>query len=247
MTDVQVTFLGSGNAFGTGGLLQPCIHVRHPGGQFLVDCGATAVIAMKRFAVDPNDLDFVLVSHLHGDHFGGIPYLILDAQLVSKRSRPLVLAGPPGLETRWSVLTEVSFPGATAVARKFAVETRELVPGVPAALGDVTIEPFPVAHMPHDLCFAYRIAVGGRIIAYTGDTEWVDALLPACREADLLIAEAYSRDKKIKNHLDLATLRSHLPALRPRRLVLTHLGAGFDPVEADGEYEVAGDGKTIII
>jgi ribonuclease BN (tRNA processing enzyme) len=244
---VQVTFLGSGDAFGSFGRLQPCILVRHDAGIFLIDCGATAMVSLRRYAIDPNTVDFVLISHLHGDHFGGIPYLILDGQLVSKRAKPLVLAGPPGLETRWHVLTEASFPGATAVKRQFAIETRELVSGPVHSFGPVQVMPFPVAHMPHDLCFAYRIAVGGRVIAYTGDSEWTDTLVAAGRDADLLIAEAYCRDKKIKNHLDFATLSAHLPAIGAKRTVLTHRSAGFGPAVDDGCCEYAADGMTIEI
>lgn len=246
MGTIQVTFLGSGDAFGTGGRLQTCILVRHTAGAFLIDCGASAMISLRRYGVDPNDIDFVLVSHLHGDHYGGIPYLILDGQLVSKRTKPLVLAGPPGLEVRWHILTEASFPGATAVQRKFAIETRELAAGTLADLGAVTVKPIPVAHMPHDLCYAYRIDVDGRTIAYTGDGEWTDAIVDAGRQADLLIAEAYYRDKKIKNHLDYATLREHLPAIKAGRVVLTHMSAAFDPVGLKG-CEIASDGKTIEI
>ncbi len=246
MGTVQVTFLGSGDAFGAGGRLQPCILVRHAAGSFLIDCGASAMISLRRYAVDPNDLDFVLISHLHGDHFGGIPSLILDGQLVSKRTKPLVLAGPPGLEVRWNVLTEASFPGATAARRQFAIETRELAAGAPA-FGPVQVEPFPVAHMPHDPCYAYRIAVDGRVLAYTGDSEWTDTIAAAGQGADLLIAEAYYRDKKIKNHLDYATLRAHLPAIKAGRVVLTHMSAGFDPAAEGIACDVAVDGKTIEI
>ncbi|HWQ62317.1 MAG TPA: MBL fold metallo-hydrolase [Negativicutes bacterium] len=247
MGTIQVTFLGSGDAFGAGGRLQPCILVRHLAGMFLIDCGASAMISLRRYGVDPNGLDFVLISHLHGDHFGGIPYLILDGQLVSKRTKPLVLAGPPGLETRWNVLTEASFPGATAVRRQFAVETRELAAGTPAFFGPVRVEPFPVAHMPHDPCYAYRIAVDGRTIAYTGDSEWADAIVSAGREADLLIAEAYYRDKKIRNHLDYAALREHLPAIKAGRVVITHMSAGFDPAVEGVECDYAEDGLTLEI
>lgn len=245
MDKIRLTFLGSGDAFGAGGRLQPCILVRHAAGNFLIDCGASALIALRRYGIDPNDIDFVLISHLHGDHFGGIPYLILDGQLVSKRTKPLVLAGPPGLETRWNILTEASFPGATAVQRKFAIETRELAAGVPAHFGPVQIEAFPAVHMPHDTCFAYRICLGGKVVAYTGDSEWTDAILAAGREADLLIAEAYYRDKKIKNHLDYATLREYLPALNVRRVVLTHMSAGFEPAAEETGCEIAADGKLI--
>lgn len=91
MGDVRIRFLGSGDAFGSGGRLQTCIHVEGGGTQFLVDCGASSLIAMKRVGVDPTSIDVALITHLHGDHFGGLPFLILDAQF-SRRSRPLTIA-----------------------------------------------------------------------------------------------------------------------------------------------------------
>jgi ribonuclease BN (tRNA processing enzyme) len=109
----------------------------------------------------------------------------------------------------------------------------------------VQIEPFIVTHMPRDLCYAFRINVDGRIIAYTGDSEWTEAIAAAGRNADLLIAEAYYRDRKIKNHLDYATLSAHLPAINARRVVLTHMSAGFEPGGAETGCEFADDGKTI--
>ena len=81
---VRVQFLGSGDAFGSGGRFQACIHVHAPYTNLLLDCGASSVIAMKRFGVAPNDIDAILISHVHGDHFGGIPFFILDAQFLSR-------------------------------------------------------------------------------------------------------------------------------------------------------------------
>jgi ribonuclease BN (tRNA processing enzyme) len=73
--------LGCGDAFGSGGRFHTCFHVSARVVSFLVDCGASALIAMRRFGVDPNTIRTVLISHLHGDHFGGLPFLLLDAQL----------------------------------------------------------------------------------------------------------------------------------------------------------------------
>ncbi|MBI2157181.1 MAG: MBL fold metallo-hydrolase, partial [Candidatus Rokubacteria bacterium] len=77
---LAVRFLGSGDAFGSGGRFQTCIHLGAAGGSVLVDCGATSLVAMRRFGLDPQGIACVVLSHLHGDHFGGVPFLVLDAQ-----------------------------------------------------------------------------------------------------------------------------------------------------------------------
>ena len=100
METIHIRFLGSGDAFGSGGRFQTCICIKTTTSMFLVDCGASSLIAMRRFGVAPNDIDMILLTHLHGDHFGGIPFFVLDAQLISKRHRPLLIVGPPGTQRR---------------------------------------------------------------------------------------------------------------------------------------------------
>jgi ribonuclease BN (tRNA processing enzyme) len=94
---MRLKFLGSGDAFGSGGRLNTCFLVNHGEAGFLIDCGASAMISIRRFGVDPNQIGVIVLSHLHADHFGGVPFFILDAQLVSRRTRPLIIAGPKGL------------------------------------------------------------------------------------------------------------------------------------------------------
>ncbi len=128
---VTVAFAGSGDAFGSGGRLQACIVVRAgQGAPMLLDCGATSLIALKRQGIDPNDVTAVLVSHLHVDHFGGLPHLILDGQF-RRRIAPLIVAGPIGIAARLTDAMELMFPGSSAVQRRFAVEVVELPAGSP--------------------------------------------------------------------------------------------------------------------
>ena len=96
---MRVRFVGSGDAFGSGGRWQTCIHLADEGHVLLVDCGATSLVALKAQGLDPNAVGAVAVTHLHGDHFGGLPFLILDGQF-SHRSAPLLVAGPPGIRGR---------------------------------------------------------------------------------------------------------------------------------------------------
>jgi ribonuclease BN (tRNA processing enzyme) len=245
MATLSVTFLGSGDAFGSGGRLQTCMLVRTATCSFLIDCGTTVLIAMRRFGVDPNSIDMLLLSHLHGDHFGGLPFFLLEAQLISKRTRPLLIAGPPGTSQRCMQAMEVLFPGSSQVQQRFDVRFLELVPEHPAALGDVTVTPYVVQHASGAPPFALRIAYADKIIAYSGDTAWTDSLIPAVQDADLCIAEAYFFDKQVKFHLDYHTLISHLPALHPKRLILTHMSADMLARLGTLTCEYADDGKVI--
>ena len=135
MKGMDVRFLGSGDTFGSGGRLHTCIHVRSEETTFLIDCGASSLIAMKRFGVDPSSIDTVLVTHLHGDHFGGIPFFVLDAQLVSRRTRPLTVAGPPGLESRVHDTMEALFPGSSQAQRRFELGSSSFQKGKRVASG----------------------------------------------------------------------------------------------------------------
>jgi ribonuclease BN (tRNA processing enzyme) len=245
MQKVQVRFLGSGDAFGSGGRLQTCIHIRTVKSSFLVDCGASSLIALRRWNVAPNDIDMILLTHLHGDHFGGLPFFVLDAQLISKRSRPLIIAGPPGTKKRIVQAMEIFFPGSSQVQQKFSLDVRELVLDQPQTLDEMTVTGYGVQHPSGDPSLALRIECQGKIISYTGDTEWTGTLVPAAKGADLLIAEAYYFEKKIKFHLDLQTLMAHFDELQPKRLIVTHMSEDMLARLEEIPYEYAEDGKLV--
>ena len=90
--------------------MQTCIRLAAAGQTLLVDCGASSLVGLKAQRIDPSTIDVVVVTHLHGDHFGGLPFLVLDGQF-SRRSTPLVVAGPPGTRARLAEAMEVLFPG----------------------------------------------------------------------------------------------------------------------------------------
>ncbi len=243
---MKVRFLGSGDAFGSGGRFQTCIHVESGVSQLLLDCGASSLIAMRRFGVDPQAIDTVILSHLHGDHFGGVPFLILDGQF-KRRTRPLLVAGPPGVEKRVREAMEVFFPGSTRIERKFETRFVELADRVAVEVGPVHVTGFEVSHASGAPPFALRIAGEGKVVAYSGDTEWTESLVDAARGADLFIAEALFYDKRVRYHLDLATLLEHRARLECRRLILTHMGEDV-LARLDGlAVEAAEDGKQLLV
>jgi ribonuclease BN (tRNA processing enzyme) len=245
---MRLQVLGCGDAFGSGGRFHTCFHLTLASTCFLVDCGASALIAMRRFGVDPNAIETIFISHLHGDHFGGLPFFLLDAQFVSRRAAPLTIAGPPGLRRRLADAMEVLFPGSSTIERRFVTRTVELEPEAPATINGVAVTAYPVRHPSGAPAFALRLVGGcGKVLSYTGDTEWVEALLPAGRDADLLIAEAYTAERAVPFHLDWATLQRYLPALAPKRLLLTHMGAEMLARAPDLAAELAEDGLIVEI
>jgi ribonuclease BN (tRNA processing enzyme) len=202
---------------------------------------------MRRWGVEPALIDIILVTHLHGDHFGGVPFVIVEAQLISKRTRPLVVAGPPGLITRLREAMEVMLPGSSRVQQRFDVQLLELAERVPTQIGSVQVTPYPVVHPSGAPPYALRVACGGKVIAYSGDTEWTNTLLEAAANADLFICEAYFFEKKIKYHLDYQTLVEHRAALSCRRLIVTHMSVDMLARLYEVETEYAEDGKRLLL
>jgi ribonuclease BN (tRNA processing enzyme) len=243
---VTVTFAGSGDAFGSGGRYQACIHLRPAGdaGPVLLDCGATSLSALKRIGLDPGEVTAVFVSHLHGDHFGGLPFLILDGQF-SRRTTPLAVVGPPGTARRLSDAMECLFPGSSGVSRRFDVNVTELAPGTVAEAGGVAVRAWEGDHPSGAPALVLRLTLAGRVIAYTGDTAWTSAIAEAAADADLLIAEAYYRDKNVPYHLRLADLDTHRDEIAARRVILTHMSADILGSEDPAAFDRAHDGLIV--
>lgn len=164
----------------------------------------------------------IALTHLHGDHFGGLPFVVLDGQFRG-RTATLAVAGPPGTRQRVEAAMEIFFPGSTGVARRFAVDFVELFDGVARSVGGMTVTPFEMIHASGAAAYALRIDDGARVATYSGDTEWTDRLLDAARGADLFVCEAYTYDRVVKFHLSHAAVREHRDAFGARRILLTHM------------------------
>jgi ribonuclease BN (tRNA processing enzyme) len=246
MAQVRLTFLGCGDAFGGGGRLNSCLHLDGGGEPVLLDCGATGLIALKRAGLEPASIGWVALSHLHGDHFAGLPWLILDGQF-AKRSKPLVIAGPAGTRERLDRTFEALYPGATGTERRFETRIVELAERVPTELGPAVVTPFEVVHSSGATSYALRVEYGGKVIAYSGDTEWTDALLEVAEGADLFVCECNFFDKEAPGHLSYRTLAAKREQLTCRRLVITHMSADMLARLDSTTFEAAADGMMITL
>ena len=245
---MRLTVIGSGDAFGSGGRFHTCFLLETAKGTLLLDCGASALSALKVHNLGLDRVDGIVLSHLHGDHFGALPFLLLDWQFLTKRERPLVIAGPPGTRARLDQLLEVSFPRSSHSIWRFHWEVVEIALDRETDIAGHIVRTTEVIHQSGAPSTAVRLSDGRRVVAYSGDTEWTDALLPIAADSDLFICECYSYSGGITGHLSWDVLRRRWRDLRARRVMVTHMSPTMldrrDEVRTAGLL-VAEDGAVI--
>ena len=245
---MRVTVIGSGDAFGSGGRFNTCFHVATTKCTVLVDCGASTMVALRAHGIDPNTIDAVILTHLHGDHFGGIPFLLLDAQYMSRRERPLTFAGPPGTRERITAALEVFFTGSSKTKWRFPWSVTEIAVGEPTDVLGLTVMSAEVIHYSGAPSTALRLTDGAKTLAYSGDTEWTEALPPIASDADLFIVECFDYARDLSGHLNWTTVRERLPDFAAGLVMVTHMNptmlARLDEVKAAGLL-IAEDGLVV--
>lgn len=247
MDPVSVSFLGSGDAFCTAGRHQAAYLVRGKESSVLLDCGVTALASLKRDGVPSSSIDAILISHMHGDHFAGLPFFFLEYVYEEPRHRPLRIAGPPGIEARVHALFRAMYRESAAEALPYALEFIELRPGMPVELNGLRIEGFEVPHTKVDISLGLCIDVDGRRVAYSGDTGWTEELVRRAEGTDLFICECCYYDTRLDFHLDYPRLEENHERFLTRRLLLTHLGREVLAQRDAVALELARDGLRVEI
>jgi ribonuclease BN (tRNA processing enzyme) len=123
----------------------------------------------------------------------------------------------------------------------------ELAPGSTAEAAGVEVTAWAADHPSGAPALSLRLAVGGKVIGYTGDTAWTDSLAEVAAAADVLIAEAYYPEKAVPHHLRLIDLDQHRAELASRQIVLTHMSAEMLAMDSQIAYQSASDGLTLRI
>jgi ribonuclease BN (tRNA processing enzyme) len=239
--------LGAGDAFASKGRFQAGYVISGAGHHILMDAGPTLLSSMKRVGLSTGDLDLVLISHLHGDHFSGLPFLILEYMYETPRSRPLILAGPPLLEERTWTLFRTMFPETDPADVARQLQFMVLEPGRSRQLdASLQVHSIRTPHMVNHLSLGFRIELGSKTIAFSGDTGWTEDLIPLSAGADLFLCECtYYDQPALDFHISYTQFMSQRARFDPRHLVLTHIGREVLERESQIALEMANDGMVI--
>ncbi len=224
MGEIKLKIVGCGDAFSSGGNLQTCFYFEVDDFNFLIDCGSTSFAGLKKNNIDVSQIDLIIISHLHGDHFGGLPFILLDT-IQNPRDKDLKIIGPKNIEEKTWALFDLMYPSSAKSIQKdkFVFESYHSLEEV--SFGAVKLLAYPVIHTEAVYPHGVRLMIGDKIISYSGDTEWCDNLILLADAADLFICECNFYDKVVKGHLNYQTLKHQLSFLRCKNILLTHLDA----------------------
>jgi ribonuclease BN (tRNA processing enzyme) len=242
---MEVLFVGTGDAFGSGGRRQSAHLLRTPSGSVLLDCGTTTGTGLATLAVERDEIDAIVLSHFHADHFGGLPLFLLGALHQDSRRKPLLIAGPPAVEERVRGAAAALGHPLDAQDWSFPITFRELLTKGESEVGPVAVRTFPTRHAPDSHPRGIWIQAGTRSLVYSGDTGWFDELPSRVNGADLFICECTQVRRSYELHLSLEELVGHQHEFDCGRHLLTHLGEAMRSLSDPDGFEVADDGLVV--
>lgn len=241
----RVQFIGSGDAFGSGGRFQTCILFDAGSQRLLIDCGASSLISMRAQGIDPNSVDLIVLTHLHGDHCAGVPFLLLDAMAGARRKRALRVVGPAGTTAHLQQLFALLWPGSAGMQPRFDYRCEELPLEQTIEIDGVRVTPYAALHTPQTSPTMVRVECAGKVVAYSGDTEWCENIVRVAEGADLLICECSAFERALRTHMNYRVWQSNRARVNARTVVLTHMDPDMLAQVGQVPERCASDGMVI--
>lgn len=239
----KLTVLGSGDAFASGGKFTTSFLIEANDKKILLDCGATAFVRYKQLGLHAADLDLIVLTHFHGDHYGGVPFFVISAKVEQAREKPLTFIGPKGVREKVRQLQEAMYPGTGVLLEELSFEFHEFSQNWMDSLG-FEVRALPVKHSPPSNPHGVRLRWNDKTLSFSVDTEWADTLPELARDSEIMICECNNLDVESPGHLSYQTLLEKRAILPTKRLLLTHMGS--EMLAAEGlEFEKLEDGQQI--
>ncbi len=229
---LELTFLGSGNAFAADRYWSGFILNR----RYLFDAPPTTLPHLHKLGVPTLDIAAAFVTHFHADHFFGLPFLFLDYEHVSGRTEDLTIVGPAGTQRIVEDVSQLGFGGLTHGRQPYRRRYIEVAAGDEGVAAGLPFRAVGVEQSDHKEieCLGYRVTVGERVLSYTGDTVMCEGVRELARGADVLVIDCSCWQEPCEHHIsfpEIRRFRQEVPL--ETTFVITHLEAG----RPDGEIE----------
>ncbi len=223
-SEYSLQVLGSGDAFGSGGKNQTSFYVKTPEINLLIDCGPCTLSSLKSNQLSTNDIDVIVLSHFHGDHFSGVPFILLDAALIEKRKKKLKIISPMDGEWKIKQLFNLLFPGSEKIFDDLDIDFVYYDKYETIKDEKFSITAFPAIHSEQVFPHSLKVCIGEKIVGYSGDTSWTEDLIEVAKNADLFICECNFYSGEFEGHMNYKLLENKQNLFKCNRLLLTHLG-----------------------
>lgn len=244
---MEVFVLGSGVGVPNVRRSYPGLYVKSGTESILIDPGPGSIRQLLKLGFDYNDLDSVILTHFHPDHcLDFISFLFACKYPLAPRQKDLSVIGPPGLKSFYNGV--IGIFGNAVIPELFKLDLKEIQEAVSVGnQTELTIK--PVMHVDSSIGIRYKDALG-RILCYSGDTDYCDNIIKLAQKADLLILEcSFPNEGKVKGHLTPSYAGSIARKAEAKRLILTHLYPICDDhdillqckKEFSGELEIGSD------
>ena len=190
---------------------------------FLMDFGPRTLSNLLKTTVNHHQIQYLLFTHYHADHFSDFITFFFDAVCHSKfvgRRPDLTVMGPKGTKALFGTILR-SFPSFNDA--DFRVTLKE-VGTRPITLGKTRIIPVPMVHSDQQHCLGYRIEYQGRKLAYSGDAAYAPNLIKLCRNVDVAILDcSFPKNRPGVSHMHAGECGQIAHQANVKHLVLSHL------------------------
>lgn len=215
---MKCTFAGVGSAFDAG-QTNTSILIESTDSSILLDCGFNAGHSFARISERPADLDLLWISHFHGDHFFGIPFLI-GYLFSSGRTRDFMILGPAGVEEKVISAIELAYPSLLAKL-PFRLVFEDVAPGDQLCRAGFEISFCSVEHSQSAL--SVRVGKDGAAVFYSGDGRMLAESKALAKGADLGIMEAYYVTEQVQGHFTVQECIDFATLTEMKQVALVHM------------------------
>ncbi len=189
------------------------------GCDILLDCGFSVPHRFFGICEDPDCLEYIWISHFHGDHFFGLPLLLLRFWEMG-RTRPLQFVGQKGLQQKTMSALELAYPGF-AKKLSFPLHFHTMQPDVVLELEPLTFQATPTTHSQANL--GLLLDDGRSRLYYSGDGRPTTGVIQLAHGCDLALHEAFTWEDSTPNHGSVTGCLQLMEEAEIKQLALLHI------------------------